>query len=61
MGISVIKVTRANLMDVIMDDSMYVIKNHWMRKNRYEMIPIVDADVKDLLSDDVIVVSIVKE
>lgn len=60
MNISVIGVTKANLMDVITDDSVYVIKEHYFDKNRYMMEPVKKADVDDLLSDNVLIVKIAK-
>jgi hypothetical protein len=56
-----IGVTKANLMDVISDDSVYVIKHHWIHKDQYEMVPVKKADVNDLLSEDVLIVKVTKE
>lgn len=61
MNISVIGVTKANLMDVISDDSVYVIKNDYFNKDRWMMKPVKDADVSDLLSDDALIVKITKD
>lgn len=61
MNITVIGVTKANLMEVITDDSVYVIKRNLFNKNRFVMEPIAEADVKDLLSGDVIIVKVTKE
>jgi hypothetical protein len=60
MNISVIGITKANLMDVITDRSVYVIKKRWTRDS-YDMTPIEEADVKDLFSEDVLIVRITKE
>ena len=59
MGISVIKVTNANLMEIIADESVYVIKNHWAG-NGYDMVPVGKANVSDLLSENVLIVKIEK-
>lgn len=61
MNITVIGVTKANLMDVITDDSIYVIKKSHFGENRLMMKSIKDADVNDLLSDDVLIVKITNE
>jgi hypothetical protein len=61
MNITVIGVTKANLMDVITDDSIYVIKKDYCRKDRLTMKSIKDADVNDLLSEDVLIVKITIE
>jgi hypothetical protein len=58
MNISVIGVTKANLMDIITDESVYVIKKAWLRKDEFMMEPVKNADVKDLLSGDVLIVKI---
>jgi hypothetical protein len=61
MSITVIGATKANLMDLVTDESVYVIKKNWLGKAGYRMTPIKDADVKDLLSDDVLIVKITNE
>ena len=57
MGISVVGINKANLMEVIMDDSVYVIKKKWCGDG-FQMIPVKSADVKDLMSEDVLIVRI---
>ena len=61
MNISVIGVTKANVMDVIMDESVYVIKKSWFNKDKFEMRPVKDASVNDLLLGDALIVKITKE
>lgn len=61
MNISVIGVTKANLMSIITDDSVYVIKRSYFDENRYKMISVKETEVKDLLSDEVLIVKITKE
>ena len=61
MNISVLGVTKANLMDVITDDSVYIIKRDYFDKSRCMMQPVKSADVNDLLSDDVLIVKITNE
>lgn len=60
MNITVIGVNKANLMEVITDDSNYVIKKAWLA-NDWMMIPIKKADVNDLLSDNVLIVKVTAE
>jgi hypothetical protein len=57
MNISVVGVNKANLMDVITDNSVYVIKKDYFRPG-WRMEPIAKADVNDLLSEDVLIVKI---
>jgi hypothetical protein len=57
MGITVIGVTKANLMDIINDPDVYLIKEGWTHKG-YRMVPIAEADVGDLLSEKCIIVKI---
>ena len=61
MNITVIGVNKNNLMEVINDPSVYVIKRLWTHTDKLAMIPIEEADVKDLLSEDVLIVKITKE
>ena len=58
MNITVLGVTKANLMDVITDDSVYVIKKNHFGRSPLAMEHILDADVKDLLSENVLIVKI---
>lgn len=60
MNISVVGVNKTNLMGVITDNSVYVIKKDCFRPG-WIMEPIGKADVKDLLSEDVLIVKITKE
>ena len=57
MGITVIGVNKANLMDIINDPDVYLIKEGWVHKG-YRMVPISEADVGDLLSEKCIIVKI---
>lgn len=61
MNITVIGVNKANVMEVITDESVYVIKRDLFRADKFTMMPIEKADVKDLMSDDVLIVKITKE
>lgn len=60
MNISIISVNKANLMDIINDDSVYLIKQPYF-SDRYQMTPIKGAEVGDLLSADVLIVKIIEE
>lgn len=59
MFIKQIEVTEKNLMEVITDDSVYVIKRCRLF-NRMEMVQIGDADVKDILADNAIIIKIIE-
>lgn len=61
MNITVIGVTKANIMDVITDDSVYVIKKNHFGKGLLAMVPVLDVDVKDLLSEQTLIVKITNE
>ena len=61
MNIIAIKVTKGNLMDIINDESVYVISHDWFHKDTFTMKPIKKADVGDLLSDKTLVVKITNE
>ena len=61
MNISVIGVTKANVMDVITDKSVYVIKNDYFHRDQCMMKPVKEASVQDLLSENVLVVKIDKD
>ena len=58
MNISVIGVNKANLMEIINDKTVYVIKQDYWHKDRFVMTPISKADVNDLVRDDVLIVRI---
>lgn len=60
MNISVIGVNKANLMDIINDETVYVIKKRWTHTDQLYLIPVKEADVGDLMSDDVLIVKITK-
>lgn len=60
MGISVLGVNKANLFDIITDDSVYVIKKDYFDKDKFRMMPVKKADVNDLMSEDTLVVRITK-
>lgn len=61
MRISVLGVNKANLMDVITDESVYVICKDYFHSDSYKMRPIKDVDVKHLLSDEALIVRIRNE
>ena len=61
MKITVIEVTKENMIDIVTDDSVYVIKDHYIQKGQFMMEHIKKAKVNDLLSDDVLVVRVTKE
>ena len=59
MYIEKITVTAENMMEVITDSSIHVIKKYdWT--DSYQLIPIRDADVSDLLADRVAIIKIIK-
>ena len=58
--IEVIGVNNANLMDIINDETVYVIKGNYFDTTKFQMIPIKKADVGDLMSDSVQIVRITK-
>lgn len=56
MDINVIGVTKGNLMEVLMDPSVYVIKKDtFFRDGTYRMYPIKEVEVNDVLSDNIII------
>lgn len=59
MFIKKIEVNSDNLMEVIRDTSVYVIKKDYF-KDGYRMARIGDADVKDILSDNVLIIKIME-
>lgn len=61
MNITVIGVNKANVMDLIHDKDVYVIKQIWSHRDQLGMIPIKDADVSDLMSDNVLIVKVTRE
>lgn len=59
MDINVIGVTKTNLMDVLMDPSVYVIKKDtFYGDGRRTMQPIKKVDVEDILNTDNIIIRI---
>lgn len=59
MKLSVIKVDRSILMDVITDDEVYaIVKDKCWHKDKPVMKPIKDIDVEELLSEETIIVQI---
>ena len=59
MYIKKIEVNASNLMEVITDSSVYVIrKNNW--NDEYFMLAIADANIKDVLSDKVSIIKIIE-
>ena len=60
MNISVIGVNQANVMEIINDESVYVIKKKWPHTDRLYLVPVKEADIGDLMSDDVLIVKITK-
>lgn len=61
MKIEKIKVTNNNLMDIIRDDSMFIIKKdkHW--DNCFKMRPVKEGEISDLLSEDCAIIQITEE
>ena len=61
MKIEKIEVTNKNLMDIIRDDSMFIIKKdkHW--NEGYKMKPVKEGEISDLLSEDCAIIQITEE
>lgn len=57
MFIEKIEVTASNMMAIITDPSVYVIRKRFLTDG-YSMTPIADADVKNLLDRDAAVIKI---
>ena len=57
MKIETIELTKENMMDVVSDDSVYVIvhKSHW---NEHRMNPIREISFEDILSEENVVIRI---
>lgn len=58
MKIEVIGVNQANMMDTINDENVYVIKKMWSHKDQLYLVPVKEADVGDLMSENVLIVRI---
>ncbi len=59
MNIKTVSVTSENVMEVITNPKVHIIKKRWADQG-YTMKPIADADVKDLLTNDVVIIEIVE-
>lgn len=61
MELTTVTITSANLMEALKDPTVYVIhKSIWPGKE-FEMVPIHEVRVEELLSSDVLVVRITKK
>lgn len=60
MKITICKVDESNLLEVIQDESMFIIKRGGLF-GRYMMMPISHADVRDLTSSEVLFIRITEE
>ena len=61
MNISIIEVTKENMMNIVTDDSVYVIKRDLLKKDRFVMKPVKGANVEDLMSDKAVIIKIAEE
>lgn len=59
MKIKTVTVTSENVMDVITNPKVFVIRQGWLNRD-YVMRPIKEADVKDLFASDVAIIEIVE-
>ena len=59
MGIEELKVTNKNIMDILTDDNVYVIRRTFC--GEYRMNPISESDVKTVLSEEVKIVRITND
>ena len=60
MDITVIGINKTNVLDLMKDKSVYVIKKDYIHKDEFIMRPIAKSDVNDLLSGDALIVKITK-
>ena len=60
MIIKEVEVSASNLMEVILDKSNYVIRKRYSG-DEFVMQPIMDAEIKQLLDKDTIVIKIVED
>ena len=58
MALTVITLTKENLMEIMNDECVYVIKRSNWSDEKHRMHPIKDVSVGELFSDNVIVVRI---
>ena len=61
MKIEIIELTEVNLMSVITDKDVFIIKSSMWYEERIEMIPIGKCDISDLLSGNSAVIRVIKE